>query len=152
MKVIMKQSIVDFVTESNRIEQIFRQPTDDELYELVRFMGLSKITIDELKRFVTIYQPDAKLRDRRGLNVRIGTYYPPKGGENITQCLEYMLLKTNSQSAYELHVNYELLHPFTDCNGRSGRALWAWRMQDITGGFLHNFYYQTLRQVSWERE
>ena len=36
-------------------------------------------------------------------------------------------------------------HPFTDGNGRSGRALWLWQMNNHAPfGFLHTFYYQTL--------
>ena len=44
---------------------------------------------------------------------------------------------------------YEMLHPFMDGNGRSGRALWAWMMLRLGQDpfallFLHRFYYQTL--------
>ena len=46
--------------------------------------------------------------------------------------------------ACETHVRYELLHPFLDGNGRSGRALWLWLMGQAPLGFLHTFYYQTL--------
>lgn len=55
---------------------------------------------------------------------------------------------------YHIHVDYENLHPFTDGNGRSGRALWLRRMKDLGEnsfyqaldlGFLHTFYYQTLK-------
>jgi hypothetical protein len=52
---------------------------------------------------------------------------------------------------YILHVEYEQLHPFTDGNGRSGRAMWLYAMkkcgrleQGLNLGFLHAFYYQTL--------
>ena len=50
-------------------------------------------------------------------------------------------------SAYVLHCRYESLHPFTDGNGRSGRALWLWMMGGIEEaplGFLHTWYYQSL--------
>ena len=47
------------------------------------------------------------------------------------------------------HVEYETLHPFTDCNGRSGRMIWLWQMlkQDrlVAGlSFLHSWYYSSL--------
>lgn len=140
----MTDYIRKFVIESNWIERIYREPTPQEIDELRRFMALEVITIEELQKFVAVYQPDAKLRDIYGLNVRIGNYYPPKGGPQIRDRLENFLNHDLTFSAHELHINYERLHPFTDCNGRSGRALWAWKMKDLKGGFLLNFYYQTL--------
>jgi Fic/DOC family len=138
--------IRQFVIESNSIERIFRDPTKEEIDELIRFMALKRITIEEIEQFVSVYQPEAKLRDKPGMNVRIGSYYPPRGGPLIRGYLQNILDK--GLDPYSLHVRYELIHPFMDCNGRSGRALWAWAMEDITGGFLLNFYYQSLKKES----
>jgi hypothetical protein len=139
-----------FIRESNKIEGIIRDPTQEEIAEFNRFFKLRIITIEELERFVSVYQPGAKLRDEYNLNVRIGKYYPPFGGPEIRDKLQEILkmpLPTNMNDAsyaYKRHIAYEKLHPFTDGNGRSGRMLWAWDMQDISLGFLHRFYYQTL--------
>jgi hypothetical protein len=73
----------------------------------------------------------------------VGRHLPPRGGPEIRNHLLDLLLN-DDLSAYEQHVAYEVLHPFTDGNGRSGRALWAWRVRDFPLGFLHTFYYQTL--------
>ena len=138
-----KDLTYDFVVESNKIENIIREPTREEIDELVRFINLGKITVEDLVKFVSIYQPDARLRDEYGMNVRIGNYYPPFGGPDIVETLRSLL--GSDYNVHRLHIEYEKLHPFSDCNGRSGRALWAWHMKDLTGGFLLNFYYQTLQ-------
>ena len=137
---------IDFVIESNRIEGIKRPPTGEELEEFERFMKLSIVTAKEMIAFVKVYQPDAVLRNRSGLDVRVGNYYPPKGSPTILGRLESILQDAHSikHNAFEIHQAYEALHPFTDGNGRSGRMLWMWMMQDAPLGFLHTWYYQSL--------
>ena len=107
-------------------------------------MDLDVITIAELIWFVKVHQPGATLRNLSGLDVKVGNYFPPKGGPEIEKSLERLLADMNTISSYHAHIAYEKLHPFTDCNGRSGRMLWAWQERDISLGFLHAFYYQTL--------
>ena len=141
-----KQDLYKLVKESNEIERIFSEPTQTEIDELERFINLKEITIKELQKFISVYQPDAKLRDDYFMDVRVGSYYPPFGGPGIPISLQKIL--DSNQDAYNLHISYEKLHPFTDGNGRSGRALWAWKMKDITGGFLLNFYFQTLQNYN----
>lgn len=143
-------NIIDMVRESNRIEGITRDPTHEEIEEHARFTRLKQVTIEELSRFIGVYQPNAVLRERQGLNVQVGGYFPPPGGVEIRQMLDALLVEVNAGklSAWHAHVRYECIHPFTDGNGRSGRALWYWIMVDTrmeTLGFLHAFYYQTLR-------
>lgn len=141
------------VRERNRIEGITkREPTDEEIVEHDRFVNLEKLTVVDLARFVKVYQPNAELRLRPGLDVRVGNHVPPRGGLHIGEQLDGLINAVNNEflSPWAAHVEYETLHPFTDGNGRSGRAVWYWMMgphslADL--GFLHAFYYQTLSQA-----
>lgn len=146
---------LDFIRESNRIEDIHRDPSAAEIAELERFMALDELSVAELERFVAVYQPNARLRTEAGLNVYVGDHVPPPGGVGIGYALNDILARANiarggrsiketSRQAYALHVEYETIHPFTDGNGRSGRALWLWIMRLAPLGFLHHFYYQAL--------
>jgi hypothetical protein len=147
---------IDFVIESNKIEGIFRKPTEEEIEEHDRFVGLQFVSVWDLERFVSVYQPGAVIRDSKGLDVIVGNYIPPKGTPNMSRLVQSILDNSEYKTPHEVHVEYETLHPFTDGNGRSGRALWAWHMMKTVGnyklGFLHTFYYQTLkesRKRSW---
>jgi fido (protein-threonine AMPylation protein) len=140
-----------FVRESNRIEGILRDPTKAELEEAKRFLALEALTVLQVEKFVSVYQPGAKLRTKPGMNVAIGLYYPPPGGSTIKPQLQDILKRANDgEDPYVLHHEYETLHPFMDGNGRSGRIVWAWqqiqqnRWPGLRLGFLHTWYYSSL--------
>lgn len=146
-----RKDMLRFIKESNAIENIdhFRE---EEVEEFERFLALEKVTVFDLEKFVSIYQHGAVLRDTIGMNVTIDGQYAPFGGMQVVYCLESILEKMDENGPSKTHCIYELLHPFTDCNGRSGRALWAWQMVKKEGvfpeyGFLRTFYYQTLGEM-----
>lgn len=143
-----------FVAESNRIEGITREPTDAEVKATVEFLGIDPPAVIGLANLVSAYAPGSGLRDQPGMNVRVGRYVAPPGGPDMYDDLDAILGRSAMPHAdpWCIHCQYEVLHPFTDGNGRSGRALWAWMMVREHGdgglalGFLHRFYYQTLER------
>ena len=145
----------EFLIESNAIEGIHERITDSDLNILTAFLELESIQVKDLENLVNHFQPGAVLRDKYGLDVYIGSHVPPKGSPYIRESLNALLTRINNGelSSYEAHIHYETLHPFTDGNGRSGRAIWLWMMHgywpDLS--FLHAFYYQSL-QFSQQQE
>lgn len=139
-------NLTDFIRESNAIEGITREPMEAELAAAKSFLTLNRIEIVDLCNLVSVFQPDAVIRDKVGLDVRVGNHIAPRGGPGINPRLRVVLDEMRWRNAFETHVAYETLHPFTDGNGRSGRMLWAWQMDDAAFhlGFLHSFYYQAL--------
>ena len=161
-----KKELVDFVIESNRIEGIVGA-TGLDVSATSHFIGLNRIYISDIVSLVNHLQPDAFIRVGVGSDVTVGgSYSPPRGGPAIMMVLGEILDHVDlweqglpNASPYKVHCDYETLHPFTDGNGRSGRALWAWQMLHaplgtrerrvgLGLGFLHEWYYQGLRDTS----
>lgn len=154
MTMISENALLPFVTESNRIEGILRSPTHEEVQAHLVFLMQDEIEVSDLEKFVAVVAPGKLLRSEPGMNVRVGSHFPPPGGPDVVADLKRVLRRANlALKPYGCHQDYETLHPFMDGNGRSGRVLWLWQMvnQDhelsdyaLRLGFLHTWYYQSL--------
>lgn len=140
--------LVRFIVESNDIEGIYREPLLSEIEAHMQFLAVPEVTVEALEQFVAVVQPKARLRDSIGLNVRVGQHIAPMGGPEIVTRLRHILRQVRKGAEpFHIHRAYLTLHPFTDGNGRSARALWLWQMKGparVPLGFLHSYYYQTL--------
>jgi hypothetical protein len=47
------------------------------------FLKLEAITVDNMVRFVGVIAPGKPIRDRVGMNVRVGNHFPPGGGRSV---------------------------------------------------------------------
>ena len=108
-----------------------------------------KLSVASIVDFVSTIAPHAAFRNSEKVpGVRVGGLTAPPSGPGIEKSLLH-LLDTHERGAidvYNFHKAYEELHPFTDGNGRSGRAIWLHMMgpQVPDYGFLQWFYYRTL--------
>lgn len=144
-------ALLAFITESNAIEGIYGSPSDEEISAYLDFRNVERPGVDDVVRLVEVVQPGAMLRDRPGRDVSVGDHRPPPGGMGIPLALE-MLLADEGITPAQLHHRYLFLHPFTDGNGRSARALWLHRRSwDYgCGSFLQEWYYSSLHRLDLE--
>lgn len=146
--------LYQFAKESNEIEGIreaYRHRT--HYHALSKFLEHELITVVELERFVRTIEPKAFLRTKDSHRVWIGGKEAPKASVSQTKLVNLLIDVNNSVNPdpWEVHCDYEYLHPFIDGNGRSGRALWLKMMveegYDLRYKFLQMFYYQTLSHM-----
>ena len=104
---------IDFIRESNRIEGILRDPTEDEIAAHERLLGLLQLSVTTVGDFEAVVAPGRPIRSDRGMNVRAGNHIATEGGLHIIRRLQRILTKANqgSDTPWSIHVAFETLHP-----------------------------------------
>ena len=122
-----------------------RTPHPADLRALARLLALPELTVDVVKEYVAALA-DCPLGS-------LGISGEAFGILRLHTGLEEILGRMNRDEAspWSLYVDFEVLHPFLDGNGRAGRALWAWQMlrfrPDLVGtalAFVHPAAYAAL--------
>jgi hypothetical protein len=104
-------TLVDFLNESNAIEGIPSGNIKTKHIDAAEsFLELPTLYIADIENIVRAFQPDGELRDKPGLNVRVGNYRPPLGSiemrEHLQAILEYASKgQCDPEMAYRAHHN-----------------------------------------------
>lgn len=118
-----------FVRASNRLAGINREPTAAEISAHRGLLAANSLRVENLEQFVRHVAGGARLREAPGIGDR-GTEATHLRADLAT-IVEAARAKATSPA--RLHRIYSMLRPFTDGNGRCGRALLMWQVMRRTG-------------------
>lgn len=145
-----------YALRSNEIEGIVRDEARilAEVNALGTLLSSTTLGTHELLTYLNVIEPDARIRTT-GDSVRVGSYEAPAGGPHMIREVAEFLTALSAKDAPRpilAYAAWEHLHPLTDGNGRTGRALYAWYALNKfdfcpRSNFLQEFHYEMLRTL-----
>jgi hypothetical protein len=117
--------VPEFTRVNNRMAGIAREPTAAEISAHRGLLAINALRVENLELFVHHIAPGAGLRGADDVELPAETE-----SADLRADLSIILTAARMRSASpdRLHRVYRMLHPFTDANGRCGRALWMWQV------------------------
>ena len=121
--------VPDFVRVSNRMAGIEREPTPSEISAHRGLLAANALRVENLELFVHHVAEGAQVR-REPAPQAMSADEEAFPREQLKADLATIVLAAQKQAAspQRLHRIYTLLSPFTDGNGRCGRALLMWQI------------------------
>ena len=121
--------VPDFVRVSNRMAGITREPTPSEISAHRGLLAANALRVENLELFVHHVAEGARLRSEAGTHEASANKQTAPAGELKADLATIVLAaQKHAASPQRLHRIYTLLSPFTDGNGRCGRALLMWQI------------------------
>jgi hypothetical protein len=121
--------VPEFVRVSNRMAGITREPTASEISAHRGLLAANALRVENLELFVHHVAEGARVRSEAGIHAASADE-DIASAEQLKADLATIVLAAQKQavSPQRLHRIYTLLSPFTDGNGRCGRALLMWQV------------------------
>lgn len=118
-----------FVRVSNRMAGITRDPTAAEISAHRGLLAVNSLRVENLELFIRHIAPGAGLRGTSEADAEAEDEASAASvGLKADLATIILAAQTQSASPFRLHRIYRRLRPFTDGNGRCGRALWMWQV------------------------
>jgi fido (protein-threonine AMPylation protein) len=141
----------NFMLESNKIEgEVGLNPRDMDAIRYVIDGGLkTKKRLLHVHKILTEHLDVTWSGSYRTCAVYVGHESTP-APLTLDDKMSDFFKRLPTLSAWEAHNDYEIIHPFQDFNGRTGRLVWLAKAVNeyrdpFSLPFLHRYYYETLK-------
>jgi len=115
----------DFTRVNNHMAGIMREPTAAEVGAHRGLLAVNSLRVENVELFVHHISPGTSLRDACDAESSTKT-----DRADLRADLSIILTAARMRSAPpdRLYRLFRMVRPFTDANGRCGRALWMWQL------------------------